>query len=567
MASIRLLTSLLVFLSLRSVVNGLVHGRPHGNMMPTIPMVKISDGRVMSRNGTKIPSLNSTYYFDQLIDHTNPGLGIFKQRYWHTWEWYEPGGPIILSTPGEINADGFEGYLTNKTINGQIAQQQKGATIVLEHRFYGQSNPYNNLSVQSLQVHTIQQAIEDLVYFAENVKLAMPGGDNVTPDVAPWILIGGSYAGALTAWTMTNKPGVFWAGYSSSGVVEALVDFWAYYEPIRQYMPKNCSADVEAVTAYVDEVFTNGTDDAVAALKSNWGMGNVSHLDDIVSALRNQIADWQELQPTSGPGAAFFNFCDALEVKNGQKAPPTGWGLDYALAAWGRYWNHTYFAISKSCGHQDAETCLGTYDTSQSYWTNTTVDNSARSWQWIVCNEVGYFQESPPQGQPAIVSRLVQPIYDERQCAQLFPEQFSEPSAPNVDATNSAYGGWTVNVTRLFFANGQRDPWRDVTVSADGQNIQSSPTQPIFVSDGFHCSDLSTAAGLVDPTIAHVQSEALSYMKTWLADWKPSSNGPVVQRSTEIAYDVVKGSGKRGPLAGRGMLPTIRPQSGGVGSF
>ena len=65
-------------------------------MMPTIPMVKISDGRVMSRNGTKIPSLNSTYYFDQLIDHTNPGLGIFKQRYWHTWEWYEPGMVCFL---------------------------------------------------------------------------------------------------------------------------------------------------------------------------------------------------------------------------------------------------------------------------------------------------------------------------------------------------------------------------------------------------------------------------------------------------------------------------------------
>lgn len=51
-------------------------------------------------------------------------------------------------------------------------------------------------------------------------------------------------------------------------------------------MPNNCSADVEAVTAYIDKVFTNGTDDAIAALKSNWGMGNVSHTDDIVSALR-----------------------------------------------------------------------------------------------------------------------------------------------------------------------------------------------------------------------------------------------------------------------------------------
>lgn len=109
-----------------------------------------------------------------------------------------------MTTPGEGNADGYEGYLTNVTINGQIAQQQNGATIVLEHRFYGESNPYPDLSVKSLQVHTLAQATEDLVYFAQNVKLAMPGGDSVTPDKAPWVLVGGSYAGALTAWTMTR---------------------------------------------------------------------------------------------------------------------------------------------------------------------------------------------------------------------------------------------------------------------------------------------------------------------------------------------------------------------------
>jgi hypothetical protein len=51
--------------------------------------------------------------------------------------------------------------------------------------------------VKSLRVHTIEQAIDDLVYFAQTVKLPMPGGDNVTPDQVPWILIGGSYAGEL----------------------------------------------------------------------------------------------------------------------------------------------------------------------------------------------------------------------------------------------------------------------------------------------------------------------------------------------------------------------------------
>ena len=89
----------------------------------------------------------------------------------------------------------YTGYLTNRTINGQIAEQQNAATIVLEHRYYGLSNPFPNLSVASLKYHTIQQAIDDLVYFAQNVDLPMPGGNEVTPDKTPWILIGGSYSG------------------------------------------------------------------------------------------------------------------------------------------------------------------------------------------------------------------------------------------------------------------------------------------------------------------------------------------------------------------------------------
>lgn len=145
-----------------------------------------------------------SYYFDQLIDHTNPTLGTFKQRYWHTWEFYKPGGCIALTTPGEANAQGYDGYLTNRTLNGMIAQQENCATIVLEHRFYGLSNPYPDLTVRSLRVHTIQQAIDDLDYFARNVLLPMPGGDKVKPETTPWVLTGGSYSGALTSFALVK---------------------------------------------------------------------------------------------------------------------------------------------------------------------------------------------------------------------------------------------------------------------------------------------------------------------------------------------------------------------------
>ena len=104
-----------------------------------------------------------------------------------------------------------------------IAQQQHGCTVIIEHRFFGLSNPAQNLSTESLQVLTVQQAIDDLEYFAKTVTLPMPDGDKVGPGKAPWILVGRSYSGkpkyhssiqdhsfvypppgALVSWTMVK---------------------------------------------------------------------------------------------------------------------------------------------------------------------------------------------------------------------------------------------------------------------------------------------------------------------------------------------------------------------------
>lgn len=83
-----------------------------------------------------------------------------------------------------------------------IAQQENGATVVLEHRFFGLSNPFNDLSEESFKVHTVQQAIDDLAYFAQNVQLPMPYANETTADKVPWILVGGSYSGMseISSW-------------------------------------------------------------------------------------------------------------------------------------------------------------------------------------------------------------------------------------------------------------------------------------------------------------------------------------------------------------------------------
>ena len=53
--------------------------------------------------------------------------------------------------------------------------------------------------------------------------------------------------------------------------------------------------------------------------------------------------------------------------------------------------------------------------------------------------------------------------------------------------------------------------------------------QPIYLSDGFHTSDLIIQNGVVDPTIAKVQYAALEYISTWLEQW-PGTNGFVCQK-------------------------------------
>ncbi|TFK25968.1 hypothetical protein FA15DRAFT_638482 [Coprinopsis marcescibilis] len=524
-SSWRLITSALLF-SLFTVCSArLPDGRPHANTMapPTIPALRAPSTAPIDRDGRRIPPYEEVYYFEQLVDHNDRSKGTFLQRFWFTYERYRQGGPIVLCTPGEANAEGYTGYLTNSTMPGMISQRTNGANIVLEHRFYGESNPYPDLSVESFRVHTIQQAIDDLEYFAKNAVLPMVNGDKLTPDRAPWILVGGSYAGALVSWTIVDKPGVFFAGYSSSAPVQAILSYWEYFEPVRQYMPQNCSADVQAVVAHLDQTFNSGNETAIEDLKDNFGLGTLVNPDDVLSALRNNLWDWQSLQPQTGPGHKFYQFCDALEVNDdGVSAPASGWGLEHALNAWGFYWRTRYY--SALCRGDDAESCLGTSDPTLDYWTNTSVNNWYRSWFWIVCNEVGYLQNGAPSTYPSIVSRLLQPPYELRQCQLMFPGAFSSTPQPRAAVINQKYKGWNVQVDRVVFIDGARDPWRNTGVSARSRTPRSTALQPVYLTNGFHCSDMGVM-GSVDPTVGDAQQKALGHIATWLRTWRPRDRG------------------------------------------
>ncbi|KAG2748644.1 hypothetical protein P692DRAFT_20833323 [Suillus brevipes Sb2] len=174
--------------------------------------------------------------------------------------------------------------MTPSTVSLHTAQQQNGAAIIIEHRFFGFSNPYDNLKSQSPALLTIQQAIDDPVYFATTADLPMCGGDTVKPGQAPWILIEGSYSGSLTSYTMVNKPGIFWAGYGSSATVQTITDYYDYFIPIREYMPQNCSSDVQAVIAYLDKMHAANDTAGIQTLQEAFALGALDHVGDFATA-------------------------------------------------------------------------------------------------------------------------------------------------------------------------------------------------------------------------------------------------------------------------------------------
>lgn len=475
--------------------------------------------------------------FEQLIDHNNPDLGTFSQRYWWSSEfWAGEGSPVVLMTPGEGAADGYQGYLTNRTITGLYAQEIQGAAVIIEHRYWGESSPYSELNAETLQYLTLEQSIADLVHFAKTVDLPFDTNGSSNADKAPWVLSGGSYSGALSAWTEKTSPGTFWAYHSSSAPVQAVYDYWQYFVPIQEGMPVNCSKDVSLVIEYIDFLYVIGDTQKQQEVKEMFGLGALEHYDDFAAAIENGPWLWQSTDFDTGY-SEFYKFCDAVEnVEAGASATPgpEGVGLEKALKGYASWFNSSYLpGACANFGYWTDEysiACFDTYDASSPFFTDPAVNNTAnRQWNWFLCNEpFAYWQDGAPKFVPSIVSRLVNAEYWQRQCSLFFPEvngyTYASAKGKTVDDVNAWTGGWSArDTTRLIWTNGQFDPWRESGVSAGfrpGGPLVSTPQAPVqVIPAGVHCSDLLLRNADVNAPLRQVVNNEAAQVKAWVEEY------------------------------------------------
>lgn len=114
-------------------------------------------------------------YFKQLLDHNDPAMGTFSQRYYID-ETYGPkeDSPVFFYICGEAAC-------TKRALNGAIrnyAQKFHAKLVALEHRYYGESLPFNSLSTKDLRFLTTEAALDDLAYFQRHLKMKKTGPGN-----------------------------------------------------------------------------------------------------------------------------------------------------------------------------------------------------------------------------------------------------------------------------------------------------------------------------------------------------------------------------------------------------
>jgi pimeloyl-ACP methyl ester carboxylesterase len=147
--------------------------------------------------------------FPQNIDHFGMSDGTFAQRYWidSSYAANKPDAPVIFHICGE--GDATQGYFLHD--NAIEWAKTLGAHLVyLEHRYYGKSLPFADLSNEHMAFLTLDNVLEDLATFQKWVMVNQGWKGK-------WITVGGSYSATVSAIYRQTHPELVVGALAASG--------------------------------------------------------------------------------------------------------------------------------------------------------------------------------------------------------------------------------------------------------------------------------------------------------------------------------------------------------------
>ncbi|KAJ7213797.1 peptidase S28 [Mycena rebaudengoi] len=472
---------------------------------------------IAKRQTTSFPVFN----FTQPLDHfTNTGF-TWNQRYFVNSRHYKPGGPVIVLDGGETSVTARLPFLDTGIVD-ILANATNGLGVILEHRYYGVSVPVKNFTTDSLRWLNNEQAAADSANFMTNVKFAGIPEDLTAPHT-PWIYYGGSYAGARSAHMKVLYPDIVFGSIASSGVTEAAISNWGYYDIIRRAAPANCSAQFITAVKEVDNLLSNP--ETNSKVKSFFGMPGLTLEADLTSFFAGPLGAWQSKNWDPAVNSnSFSNNCAAMGNPSNAKID-TFQGITVSNATWNlaTIVNKTSSRCPKT---STSDECFGTLNDTDLQ--RTDLSQTWRLWQFQVCTQWAFFDSPPPDHSiPSMLSKFVDVDYSSKICKQAYPpgDFFQVPPMPNIEDVNKL-GGFNIAHDRLAIIDGEVDPWRfDCPHSFIGPTEfrEDTPLRPFkLIPNAVHHYDEN---GLADhsqepPEIQAIHQQEVDFVKGWLADFK-----------------------------------------------
>lgn len=432
---------------------------------PLVPL-RDSQGNFLSRPAAA--SITAGTY-QQKTDHNNAkDTQKFSQRYWFLKN-YAATAPVLLFVCGE-------GECGDYVIRGILANHAAslGANMVaLEHRYYGQSQPFADLTTEHLKYLTVEYALKDIVRFQSFAKRSL--GLN-----GKWIAVGGSYPGALAAYLRAKYPTRFVGALASSAPVQADNDFSEYDRHVGQQAGPACVMAIQSVVAIADKAVTDPQ--SFAEIKAKFGAQALDNTDDFLYFLADTAA-----------AAVQYGMKDSF------CAEVTTSGLDGYVK--GSQMVAGIFGSLVEFSAQAAEN------------TNLSASSGSigmRQWFYQSCTEFGYWQNVNPD--PALQTRSlrINENYHRGVCKRLFNlNQFAD-----VAKTNASYFEPIQKTSsNILFTNGSEDPWLNLSVNDINGNNTNLNNKAFVIMGAAHCDDLGQSKKSVP-----AQNLFVDLSKQWLVN-------------------------------------------------
>lgn len=411
--------------------------------------------------------------FSQNINHNDiTDLRRFNQRYWWTKEYAKSkSAPVIIYLCGESECG--SGVFWGMT--GAHSQVLGAYSFALEHRYYGKSQPFKDLTNLSLKYLTTELALKDVINFKRQIAAQM----GLT---GKWIIIGGSYAGHLAAQLRRLYPNDFVGALASSAAVRADDNMTEYDEHVAKIAGPECLKNLHPILFEVENAIT--TDDGFKKMKDLFLVPQMNHRVDFMYLLSDVTSASIQLGHKE-------QFCTALKEK----------GLA-GLVEMKKFIDKRYVDFSRYSAEEAEKTDLAS--------NNGSVE--MRQWFYQSCTEYGFWQNASSTEALRARSKMLNVNYHNELCQRLF----NLPEALPVNNTIKYYYNPLLDITtsNILFTNGDRDPWLSTTINPLNGNVTNPNTESILMTDAMHCDDLSRGG---NASIQAAKQKFQSLAKSWLS--------------------------------------------------